>query len=173
MNSQPEAQIEAEKEAPQKKRSHWRRRSPRVKFLLPILIILLVILFIQFLQINPWRQTPPMYVVELTEFKLALDQAIDPVIVDIRPESEYTQSHLPGAIWGAKDACTEYGVALCEKKKCKISQPYFFYSDHGEDYHEVRRAIDRTGDRQCWSEVYMLDGGFDAWVEAGYEVISE
>ncbi|MFH1712015.1 MAG: rhodanese-like domain-containing protein [Patescibacteria group bacterium] len=144
------------------------------KFLISIFILLVIIFLIMIIRISPvGNNPPPVYTVEIEEFAAALESASVPVINDIRGEHLFNESHIPHAIWnGVRDDCTMYGVPLCQKPKCEFSQQFFFYSDHGEEYNEIRKAVEREINDTCWSEVYLLDGGFEAWQEAGLDIES-
>jgi len=153
-----------EEEERKKGRIHrqWIKFTPVTALLLTVMIILVVILYYM-VDISP-SDPPPFYIVELDEFLPALEMADNPVIVDMRTQYQYDSAHLVDAEWGADNLCLEYGVDICSDEVCAERQPYFFYSNKGEEYHEIKRAITRTADRRCWTEVWLLDGGFEDWV---------
>ncbi|MFH1631506.1 MAG: rhodanese-like domain-containing protein [bacterium] len=142
--------------------------TPRVLILAGLLLVLVVI-FLRLTNIT-LVPAPDISIVELEEFEAQFSSTSNSVVVDIRDYSLYKQSRLPGAIWGGNDPCHLFRGLACEEKDCSERQTYFYYSGHGEDYQEVRKAIERTKGRGCWEEVYLLDGGFDAWVDAELEV---
>jgi len=146
-------------------------RSSHVRILLSVLLIASIILIILLIRnLKPWNEPPPFYIVEWNEFHVALESAEHPVIIDIRGVKDYSNGHIPNAQVGESSTCLEFGVPLCTIEKCDHPRTYFFYSHKGEDYHEVRNAIIKTSDRGCWDEVYMLEGGFNDWRDAGLDI---
>lgn len=134
-------------------------------------VLFVVFAFLLYRRIPIGGQKIEISVVNLDEFKTHLEDSDNSVVVDIRQKYQYEASHLPQAVWGEKSRCLEYGVETCSHKACTQKQEYFFYSDHGEEYNEVQNAIKETKARGCWTAVWLLDGGFQDWQKAGYDII--
>ena len=135
-------------------------------------VILVVVLALIFWIISPSRPdvVAVKHIVELEEFKMVFDQIDSPEVYDMRTSEAYSEGHLPNAQKVVIDDCHEYGIDVCERRRlCDVPGIAFFYSRKGEEYHEIRNALNlnRTS---CWTDVYMLDGGFNAWRDAGFEI---
>lgn len=111
------------------------------------------------------HEIPPFFSVDSQTFSAMMQKDVHGVIVDIRHPSMHAEAHIPAAVHGAWNDCTEFGVDICSRSYCKEKTPYYFYSTKGEDYHEVRYALRRTAWRGCYDEVYFLEGGFTDWVK--------
>lgn len=110
---------------------------------------------------------PAFFSVDSETFANVMQKDVAGKVVDIRHPSIYAESHIPGAVHGALDDCTEFGVDVCSHSYCEGKTSYYFYSTKGEDYHEVRYALRRTSWRGCYGDVYFLEGGFTDWMKTG------
>lgn len=137
-----------------------------------VFIILVIILALIIIRIRPTIITnPDINIVELDEFEAAFEGAVQKEIFDMRAQDLYIESHLPGAKSVVNERCNVYGVVTCGVGMCESPGVKFFYSDHGEDYHEVRTAIEKSPHINCWGKIYLLDGGFKDWAAAGNTVV--
>lgn len=133
-----------------------------------ILVLILAIILLRFKPIVIHK--PTIHIVELPEFTEALEASTNYEIFDMRGEQAYVGGHIPGAQFTVSDTCHVYSVTVCNVGACDFSKDYFFYSNKGEEYHEVTRAVEQSAFLGCWGEVWMLDGGFEAWKKAGQEI---
>lgn len=127
-------------------------------------------IFFWLYQVKLPSEIPVSHIVELREFKQAFDSTPQKSIFDMRAKTLFSEGHLPGAQQVNRDHCMVYGINTCSlKSTCDQAETAFFYSIKGEEYHEVRRALneDFSG---CWKDVYLLDGGFRAWENAEYDI---
>jgi|GEM_PF-6089220 len=138
--------------------------------------IIFVIFFAVVLALVFWFLSPQTgtvvaepHIVLLDEFVEALEATENPEIFDMRSEKDYSASHIPRAEMVKTDKCHTFGIDVCSRKSsCDSTTTAFYYSVKGEDYHEVRYALS-VSKSSCWSEVYLLEGGFVAWNSSGLE----
>lgn len=109
----------------------------------------------------------------IENFKNALEGTKDPQILDYRSAEEYTKGHIPGAI--SMSVATTDLIKNSEyfqnvKKRFSTTKKIYIYG--GSDSWGVNGNI-VPGMIACdWGKenTFLLDGGFDAWVKAGYPV---
>ena len=106
-----------------------------------------------------------------------------PLILDLRPPEDYTQGHIPGAIH-----LDLWGVSLIDTDPAPLNA-FMWMIEHVLAAHGVQASTpvvvydDQSGMRAArafWfleyfghPSVRLLDGGFNAWSAAGYEVTRE
>ena len=106
-----------------------------------------------------------------------------PLILDLRPPEDYTQGHIPGAIH-----LDLWGVSLIDTDPAPLNA-FMWMIEHVLAAHGVQASTpvvvydDQSGMRAArafWFLEYfghpyvrLLDGGFNAWSAAGYEVTRE
>lgn len=137
-------------------------------FVLLVLMIIVVIILLNLRQ--PPVDRPDLRIVDLDVWEEELALEGDPLIIDIREDYKFEESRIPGAIWGERSSCFSYGVDICATEICDARRNWYFYSNKGEEYHEIISAINVNYTRQCWATVYMLEGGFEVWEDTGNEM---
>ncbi|APV44410.1 Rhodanese-related sulfurtransferase [Dehalogenimonas formicexedens] len=88
----------------------------------------------------------------------------DFVVLDVRTPSEFSQGHLSGAINIDYNA----GNFQAEVSKLDKNKRYLVYC---RTSHRSGLAVDIMKDLG-FKEVYDMDGGIEAWMSAGYPVVS-
>ena len=151
-----------------KKRVRLFRRTSYFLFFVFVAIVIFIVSQIR----QPEILRPDLRIVELDVWQTELRLETAPMIVDMREKYKYDLSRIPGAVWGERDSCHGYGVDLCSTEVCTERRNWYFYSDHGENYHEITNGINVTYARQCWGTLFMLEGGIEGWIEAGNAVDS-
>jgi len=81
------------------------------------------------------------------------------VIIDLRSKSEFDESHIEGAILVHYYATNFKRIISRLDTDSKI----LLYCQKGRQSPLALRALEKMR----FSDVYILDGGFDAWVDAG------
>ena len=96
----------------------------------------------------------------LDEFKLKLQSAVDPQILDVRSPQEFAENHLKGAInfFVPDDASLEQAISRISKDK-----PVFLYSINNGRSTTVSAKLIAAG----FKEVYALPGGLAHWIGDG------
>jgi rhodanese-related sulfurtransferase len=87
------------------------------------------------------------------------------VVVDLRPAAEYAGGHLPSA------RHVEFGelqakVAQLVKNK---SNPVLLVCQNGQQSNKAARIVRDAG----YAEVHVLEGGVNAWQQAGMPVVKQ
>ena len=86
------------------------------------------------------------------------------VILDVRTPAEYEQSHLKGCIlidWKSPD----FNVKIQQLNKNK---KYLIYCKRGGRSSKALSIMNQSG----FKSVKHMRGGIDAWIEAGYPVVT-
>ncbi len=134
--------------------------------LFTLLTSVLIAIIVWFIEPRIQTITTESHVVDLDNFSKLVEENPSTTIYDMRSEKDYSAGHIPGAELAKNDSCHTFGVDICTRRtNCTSKGPVFFYSTKGEDYHEVRRALS-VSRASCWSDAYMLEGGFRAWNES-------
>ena len=105
------------------------------------------------------------------------------LILDLRPPDQYTQGHIPGAIH-----LDLWGVSLIDTDPAPLSA-FMWMIEHVLANHGVRKSTpvvvyeQQSGMRAArafWfleyfghPAVHLLDGGYDAWVAAGFDTVRD
>ncbi|ASK33066.1 sulfurtransferase (plasmid) [Alcanivorax sp. N3-2A] len=89
--------------------------------------------------------------------RLNSDQA--PVIIDVRGEGPYLQSHIPSAVMIPYDHIGKHVDLLYDRKK----EPMLLYGNTERDARSAADALEEAG----FKRVMILVGGFQAWQAAG------
>jgi rhodanese-related sulfurtransferase len=79
------------------------------------------------------------------------------ILIDVREESEFSQGHIPGAIWLGKGIIERDIEALCPDKDSEL----WLYCGGG--YRSVLAAHNLQ--QMGYTRVISVDGGFRAWKE--------
>lgn len=94
---------------------------------------------------------------------LAIAEAEDALILDTRHQDEFSKAHIPGSIFiGIKGSFATWVGALITD----LEQPILIVADEGT-HEEVVMRLARVGYDNC---IGYLDGGIQAWIDAGKEV---
>jgi rhodanese-related sulfurtransferase len=98
--------------------------------------------------------------VDFREIKRRLDAREKIVLVDVREDSEWAQGHLPGA--------THLGKGVIERDVERFfpdkEDPLVLYCGGGYRSALAGDSLQKMG----YTNVISMDGGWRAWVEAGY-----
>ena len=82
------------------------------------------------------------------------------VVLDVRQDSEWESGHIPGAVH------IENGRLPFDPLPWTLDQPLAIHCDHGARSMAGLSVLARRG----FTHVFQVEGGFNAWAEAGYEV---
>jgi rhodanese-related sulfurtransferase len=85
------------------------------------------------------------------------------VLIDVREESEYTNGHIPGAIWLGKGIIERDIELMLPEKKTEI----WLYCGGG--YRSVLAADNLQ--KMGYTRVVSVDGGFKDWASSGHVVV--
>ncbi|MBI3548242.1 MAG: sulfurtransferase [Elusimicrobia bacterium] len=81
-------------------------------------------------------------------------------VIDVREDSEWTQGHVPGAFHISKGVLERFIEALAPD----TGQEIIVYCNTGSRSALAADSLQRMG----YSNILSVDGGFRAWVVAGY-----
>ena len=97
------------------------------------------------------------------ELKARLDGSALPLILDVRKRAAFDESGLmlPDAMWHDPFEIAQWIGDLAKDK------PLIVYCVHG---HEVSQGAAQTL-RDAGFDAHVLTGGFEAWREAGFDVV--
>jgi len=118
-----------------------------------------------------WQSTINAYYTEPEFLKMAQEENIAHILIDLRSENKAQQEHIKGAL---NFPVGDDLVAAAEKlnaalpKKNKKDARIIYYSDDpliAEQMHRTMRA-------NSWEDGYILNGGLDSWKAKGYPVES-
>jgi len=84
------------------------------------------------------------------------------VLIDVRTPEEFLEGHIPGAINRPLDDLTN---ALSE---LTIYEIVYFYCKTGGRSSRACAQVEELG----WKKAFNVEGGFEAWRSAGYDVES-
>ena len=103
------------------------------------------------------------FFVSPTGLKALLDSGAPPLILDVRKRAAFDESGvmLPGAVWRNPNELTRWIGDLAKDAALVV------YCVHG---HEVSQGAGQTL-RDAGFDARVLAGGFEAWREAGGEVV--
>ncbi|MBI5633827.1 MAG: hypothetical protein HZA15_10150 [Nitrospirae bacterium] len=112
-----------------------------------------------------WQADINPYYTEPEFLKMALDEGISHILVDLRSPEKARQAHIRGAVNYplGKDPLTamkELNKALPSDKKARI----IYYSDNPEEALQAHKIMRING----WEDGYILNGGIDTWKAKGY-----
>ena len=109
------------------------------------------------------KETSENKIVELTpdDFKSTLASKPDAVLVDVRTPDEFSEGIIEGAInIDFKDPSFGEKINGLDKSK-----PYFVYCLSGKRSGDAAKQMDSVG----FKTIYILDGGYKDWKNAGLE----
>lgn len=89
----------------------------------------------------------------------------DPLVVDVRPQSEYKRGHLLGAFHAPAAKFDEYLGQIAKDK----ARPVLVYCALGANSGAIADKLRQNG----FAEVYPLKGGINAWQMANLPVTSK
>ena len=97
------------------------------------------------------------------DLKTCLESGAPPLILDVRKRAAFDESGLmlPGAMWRDPFGITQWIGDLAKDR------PFIVHCVHG---HEVSQDAG-TALREAGFDARVLAGGFEAWREAGFEVV--
>ena len=86
----------------------------------------------------------------------------DIVILDVRDEAEFSDEHIEGAI--------NIPIGELEENldQLYVFDPLLVYSEMAETSRAAVSVLEDNG----FERIYRLEGGFEAWKEAGYPTVS-
>ena len=121
---------------------------------------------IDFSEHGPWRwQTPPVPKVAVTSVGNLVDWRADGeglTILDLATHAQYRRGHIPGASYLVRSRHVE------DAENIPRSSRYVLTSDDGE----LAQFAAPELQARLAGEVYVLSGGTDAWVRAGFTLES-
>jgi rhodanese-related sulfurtransferase len=101
----------------------------------------------------------------VADVKARLDRGESFQLVDVREESEYAKSHLPGALHLGKGVI-ERDI---EQAVPDTSTPIVLYCGGGYRSALAAWNVQRMG----YTNVISMDGGFRGWTDAGHDVTTD
>lgn len=96
-----------------------------------------------------------MIPVEPEEVEMTLNKSEDLQIIDIRTFREFKESHLEDAVCIPRDSFAQY------MNKIQKHIPIFVYCNYGMKSDEIALFLEK----KFKSKVYVLQGGYDAYLE--------
>lgn len=113
---------------------------------------------------TPLEPTPALQRVAVPELRERLERV---VVVDTRPDAEFAEGHIPGAI--SLPASEIEAILASQSLPIPVDRDIVTYCDRtdGSDAEYVGRLLD---DALGCDRVRVLDGGFTAWREVGAPV---
>jgi len=92
------------------------------------------------------------------DFKIKIEQTVDPCIIDIRAAIDFEAGHISGAI-NLDPNDLRFIAEL--KQRCAQTDPIFVYCKLGKTSKAVSKIMASSG----FKDVYNLKGGITAWVK--------
>lgn len=103
--------------------------------------------------------------VSIQQVKQMIDEGTVPLVLDVREESEWQKDHIPGA--------QHLGRGVIERDiETRIpdkATPVILYCGGGYRSALAAESIQKMG----YNQVLSMDGGYRAWSEANYPLVSE
>ena len=118
-----------------------------------------------------WQQGINAYYTEPEFVKMAQDENVAHILVDLRSSQKASKEHIKGAVnFPAEDNLAEAAEELSASlsKKLKKSARVFFYADDPA----VAERMQLTMRANYLENGYILNGGIKAWKAKGYPVVS-
>lgn len=118
-----------------------------------------------------WQSTINAYYTEPEFLKMARDENLAHILVDLRSPAKAAKAHIKGAVsFPAEDNLNEAAEALrgAFSKKLKKSARIIYYGDDPA----VAEKMHRTMRANYVENGYILNGGFKAWKAKGYPVVT-
>ena len=118
-----------------------------------------------------WQSAINVYYTEPEFLKMAQEEKMAHILVDLRSSDKAKKEHIAGAVnFPADDdlvaAAQKLSNALPQKNKKDAR--IIYYSDD----QEVAERMHRTMRANYWENGYILNGGIEAWKAKGYPVVS-
>jgi hydroxyacylglutathione hydrolase len=101
--------------------------------------------------------------VNVSQLKDWLSQKEKPSVLDVRFNREWHEGHIPGAKHVEAGALPEVAHSLL----LRDNRPLVVHCQHGNRSTVAISILERKG----YKNLYALDAGFNAWLEAGYETV--
>jgi len=112
--------------------------------------------------VRPWEENKKVsHLISPEEFKKKLDSG-EYVLVDIRTPEEFKEGHIPGATLNLDFYAPDFKDKVSKLDKNK---KYLYYCRSGHRSGEASELAKEFG----FTEAYELDGGINAWKEAGHK----
>jgi len=113
--------------------------------------------------VRPWEENKKVsHLISPEEFKKKLDSG-KYVLVDIRTPEEFKEGHIPGAKLNLDFYAPDFKDKVSKLDKNK---KYLYYCHSGHRSGQASKLAKEFG----FTEAYELDGGINAWKEAGYKI---
>jgi len=107
---------------------------------------------------NKVFEIDPAYIINADDFEAKIQKIKGETVIDLRPTTEYSFSHLDAAVNIPYDAATfEENASSIDKTK-----PVFLYSSKKSDQKVTTQAM-LVFLKAGVEKVYYLEGGFDSW----------
>jgi rhodanese-related sulfurtransferase len=113
-----------------------------------------------------WQAGINPYYTEPEFLKMAQEEGLSHILVDVRDPEKASQGHIKGAVNFPLNKVKELNKALPgnQKKLARI----IFYSDNMDEAVQAHRTMRANG----WENGYILNGGLAAWKAKGYPLES-
>ena len=129
-----------------------------------ILVVYVSVMVVSFLTVSYCYQVQNPYGdISVEQARKLIEETPSLIIVDVRTEKEFRESHVKGAI----------NLCICNPNnlldKLALNDEILIYCESGIRSSEALRILKGEG----YNKVYHMFGGIDAWKKAGYDVIED
>lgn len=118
-----------------------------------------------------WQQGINAYETEPEFLKMAQDENLAHILIDLRSSEKATKEHIKGAVnYSAEEGVDVAAQELIDAlpKKLRKKGRIIYYSDDPK----IAKQMHRTMRANYWENGYILNGGIKAWKAKGYSVES-
>jgi len=115
---------------------------------------------------SAWQAGINPYYTEPEFLKMAQDEGVSHILVDLRSPEKANKEHIKGALNYPMDSIEDLHDDLPgnQKKAARI----IYYSDNDSDTLQAHGILRANG----WENGYILNGGINAWKAKGYSLVS-
>jgi len=118
-----------------------------------------------------WQRDILPYYTEPEFLKMAIDEKISYILIDLRSPEKAKESHIKGAVnypMGKDPLAAMKKLNKALPGKQKKTARLIFYSDNMDEAILAHKIMRTNG----WENGYILNGGLDAWKAKGYQMES-
>ena len=120
---------------------------------------------------SSWQAGINAYYTEPEFLKMALDEGISNILIDLRSPEKARREHIRGAVnfpMGDNPQAAMQKLSKALPGKQKGSARIIYYSDNMDEVVQAHRIMRANG----WKNGYILNGGINAWKAKGYPLES-
>ncbi|MFX0124846.1 MAG: rhodanese-like domain-containing protein [Candidatus Hodarchaeota archaeon] len=137
---------------------------PKYTFLATLILIVSLLSFNGYYSANGMILKRSYNTISVLEAKKLIENSTDLFILDVRTETEYKGGHIEGAYLLPHSDIIDRQDELPENK----SQPILIYCRSGTRSATASNTLESLN----FTQIYNMEGGFDAWKNAGYPYIN-